>query len=160
MAAPVPHRGRFSVSDQRILFSVRGTPVLLWRRLGTIEPPRLGRAWTAMSGDGPGWPGRGACRERRRDCAADVWRAEQIALPEIAGTGVLVRSAPPGSTGQAVSDGGPAVTDAPGGLRRARTRNRVRGPGCRRHGRGGPPEVTRFAAGNEVFGIRRGSLSA
>jgi hypothetical protein len=37
MAAPVPHRGRFSISDQRILFFVRGTHVVLWR-LGTIEP--------------------------------------------------------------------------------------------------------------------------
>ena len=47
------------------------------------------------------------------DGAAGVWRAELIALPEIAGTVVAAR-----------------------------------------------PEVTRFAAGNEVFGISRGSLSA
>jgi NADPH:quinone reductase-like Zn-dependent oxidoreductase len=92
--------------------------------------------------------------------AADVWRAEEIALPEIAGNEVLVKVHAAGLDRGTwhVMAGQPYLMRLMGyGLRAPK--NRVPGLDVAGTVVAAGPAVTRFKAGDEVFGISRGSFA-
>src|SRR6266516_4063290 len=92
--------------------------------------------------------------------AADVWRVEEIALPEIAGNEVLVKVHAAGldrGTWHLMA-GQPYLMRLMGyGLRTPK--NRVPGLDVAGTVVAAGAEVTRFAAGDEVFGISQGSFA-
>jgi NADPH:quinone reductase-like Zn-dependent oxidoreductase len=92
--------------------------------------------------------------------AADVWRVEEIALPEIAGNEVLVKVHAAGldrGTWHLMA-GQPYLMRLMGyGLRTPK--NRVPGLDVAGSVVAAGADVTRFAAGDEVFGISQGSFA-
>ena len=87
-------------------------------------------------------------------------RVEEIDRPEIEADEVLRPSARGGPRPWHVAlHDRPPVPDAHHGLRPPRTEEPRARSGRRRHGRGGRRRVTRFAVGDEVFGVSRGAFA-
>ena len=91
--------------------------------------------------------------------AAEVLRSAQIPVPRAGANEVLLRVRAAGLDRGTwhVMAGRPYLLRLAFGLRRPR--NPVPGPGRGRHRRRGRVQVTRFAVGDEVYGIAKGSFA-